>query len=92
MDDPPNSRCGLTGGEQTYSDDNDACWPPWWVCGFGVQRRIFSPKVIGWAVFVALETEDTCQDGRTLGLPEGPTPLATPVTSPGHRFDARETW
>ena len=30
------------------------------VYGFGVQRRIFSPKVIVLAVCVGLEAEDTC--------------------------------
>ena len=61
------------------------------VYGFGAQRRIFSPRVVVWEVFVALETEVTCEEGKTPGLPEGSTPLATPVTSPGRRFDERET-
>ena len=32
--------------------------------GFGVQTKFFSPTVIVWVVFVALETEDTCVEGR----------------------------
>ena len=61
------------------------------VYGFGVQRRIFSPKVIVRAVLVALETEDTNEEGETPGLPEGSAPPATPVASLGCRFDERET-
>ena len=57
------------------------------VYGFGVQRRIFSPKVVVRTVLGALETEDTCEEGETPGLLEGSTPPATPVTSPGCRYD-----
>ena len=45
---------------------------------FGVQRQIFSP--------VDLETEVTCEEYKTHGLPVSSTPVAVPVTSPGRRI------
>ena len=51
------------------------------VHGFGVQRQIFSPTVIVWAVFVDLETEDMCGEEKTLVVPEGSILLATAVFS-----------
>ena len=62
------------------------------VYGFGVQRKVFSPKVIVWAVFVGLETEDMCVEDKTVVVPEGSILLATPVSSPDRGFDERETF
>ena len=53
---------------------------------FGAQMRIFSPEVIVWAVFVDLETEVTCEEYETHGLPVSSTSVAAPVTSPGRRI------
>ena len=54
------------------------------------RRQFLSPKVIVLAVFVGLETEDTCVEDKTLVVPKGATPLATPVSSPDRGFE-RET-
>ena len=50
---------------------------------FGVHRRIsLSPEVIVRAALGAQETEDTCKEGETPGLPEASSPPATPDTPP----------
>ena len=71
--------------EQTYSYNNDACWPS---LGAGLQIRTseanFSLKVIELTVFMGPET---CVEDKTLVV----TPLTTPVSSPDRGFDERET-
>ena len=68
---------------------SDGCWCLRLVrvYGFGVQRRIFSSKIIVRAVLVALGTKHTNEEDETPGLPEGSTPSATPITSPGYSVE-----
>ena len=50
---------------------------------FGAHRRILlSPEVIVRTVLEAQETEDTCREGESPGLPEALPPPATPDTPP----------
>ena len=60
------------------------------VYGFGALRRIsLSPEVIVRGFLGAQETEDTCREGETAGMPEA-SPLPTPDTSPGRGIDERD--
>ena len=52
---------------------------------------LLSPEVIVRAVLGAQETEDTCKEGETPGLPEISTHPATPDTSPGRRVVERDS-
>ena len=55
---------------------------------FGAQERIsLSPEVIMRAVQGAQETEDTCREGGTPGLPQASAPLLAPDTPPGSGDD-----
>ena len=50
-----------------------------------------SPTVILSAIFVGLEAEDACGEGKTPVMPLGSIPLTTPVSSPDRGFDEGET-